>query len=56
MHALCVIGMVYVLPERPLPVADLASLLFEVKSIKAFNVLVHRVFIFCRIRTMKSSI
>ena len=33
---------VYVLPERPLPVADLASLLFEVKSI---YVLAHRVFV-----------
>lgn len=45
MHALCVIGMVYVLPERPLPVADLASLLFKVKRIKAFYVLAHRVFV-----------
>lgn len=53
MHALCVIGMVYVLPERPLPVADLASLLFKVKRIKAFYVLAHRVF--CRIRTLRNS-
>lgn len=53
MHALCVIGMVYVLPECPLPVADLASLLFQVKCIKAFNVLAHRVF--CRIRTLRKS-
>ena len=45
MHALCVIGMVYVLPERPLPVADLASLLFKVKRIKASYVLAHRVFV-----------